>query len=388
MRLFFSPHIRLWQVFTAQMPAYDCLFVKGFMRLRPIGMALLFILFTFNGSAVFSQKITGSDSGFSKPALQNQPLPEPVPRKNYHAKFEPAAGILHGAGQSASAFKAYTKAMASGEKPQLFMDYISLCSGALFVKLWGYFFNYSLSRVPTEVMPQIGISMVGGKDNGKGRDKKVAEGKYDKEIAALVRIVQKIDRPCFVRIGYEFDGSWNGYHADTYRQAFIRITQALRGANANVATVWCSGGGSANKWNNMPQLMSYYPGDEWVDWWGVDLFDAREFATPQLQNYLKEADAHAKPVMIGETTPRGVGVLKGDTSWHKWFVPFFKCLYENPGIKAFCYINWEWAAEGKRLGFKWDRWGDARLQMNEFVRKAYVGEMKKKIFLHLKTDDR
>lgn len=341
------------------------------------------LFFMLNSLALLSQKITTSDSALLKLFQKNQPLPEPVPRKNYQAKFEPANGILHGAGQDANAFKAYTKIMAAGQKPQLFMAYIGLCSGVIAAKLWGYFLNYSLSRIPTGVMPQIGISMVGGHDNGKGRDRDVAEGKYDDEIAAFVKIVQKIERPCFVRIGYEFDGSWNGYHADTYKQAFIRIARALRNANANVATVWCSGGGSANKWNNMPQLMSFYPGDEWVDWWGVDLFDAREFATPQLQNYLKEADAHAKPVMVGETTPRGVGVLKGDTSWNKWFVPFFKCLYENPGIKAFCYINWEWAVEGKNLGFKWDKWGDARLEMNEAVRKAYVGEMKKKIFLHL-----
>lgn len=336
--------------------------------------------------SLFSQNKSTSDNSFLNLFKKNPSIQAVVPRKNYHAKFEPADGILHGAGQDADAFKAYTKAMEPNQHPQLFMTYLGLTSGVIATKLWGYFLNFSLSNIPTGVMPQIGISMVGGRDDGKGKDKEVAAGKYDDEINAFVEIVRKIDRPCFVRIGYEFDGSWNGYHSATYKLAFIRIAQALRKAKVNAATVWCSGGGSANKWNNLPQLMSYYPGNEWVDWWGIDLFDFREFGYPQLQSYLKEADDHLKPVMIGETTPRGVGVTNSDTSWNKWFVPFFNCLYQNPGIKAFCYINWEWAVEAKRLGFKWDNWGDARIQTNETVRKNYNNELKNKVFVHLEKE--
>ena len=35
--------------------------------------------------------------------------------------------------------------------------------------------------------------------------------------------------------------------------------------------------------------------------------------------FMDNAGVHKKPVMIGETTPRNVGVLNGQTSWNQWF---------------------------------------------------------------------
>ncbi|MBJ7880659.1 hypothetical protein [Gelidibacter salicanalis] len=87
--------------------------------------------------------------------------------------------------------------------------------------------------------------------------------------------------------------------------------------------------------------------------------------------------------MVGESAPRYVGVLDGETSWNKWFKPYFEMLYNNPGIKAFCYINWNWEFWSNKIGFQWHDWKDARIEKNPFVLEAYNTEMKTQIFNHL-----
>lgn len=87
--------------------------------------------------------------------------------------------------------------------------------------------------------------------------------------------------------------------------------------------------------------------------------------------------------MIGETTPRYVGVKSGSLSWEKWFAPFFTHMYQNPQVKAFCYINWDWAYCSDQLGFEWHDWKDARIQENDYVKKAYQIEMKNPLFERL-----
>ena len=54
-----------------------------------------------------------------------------------------------------------------------------------------------------------GLSLVSIKHNLGG----VARGDYDTETEELAKALVALDVPVFVRIGYEFNGSWNGYPA-------------------------------------------------------------------------------------------------------------------------------------------------------------------------------
>jgi hypothetical protein len=132
-------------------------------------------------------------------------------------------------------------------------------------------------------------------------------------------------------------------------------------------------------------LRQFYPGDEWVDWWGVDVFSEDEFARPQLAAFLDAARAHRKPVMLGETTPRHVGVLDGARSWDRWFGPMIALLQARPEIKAICYINWDWAEWSDRLGFDWRDWGDARINRDATVRERWVRALSAPVFLNATT---
>jgi hypothetical protein len=305
-----------------------------------------------------------------------------VIRKFYNAKYEPETGIYHGAGQDKNGFKDYVNAVGQDKMPEIYMSYLNITAPVKSIKSWGKGLKQVLDSLPKGVMPQIGLGFTGGKDTGAGLDKEVAYGKYDKQLQAFYKVLLDLDRPSFTRIGYEFDGDWNGYSPESYKKVFTTISKVFKEKNIKSATVWCSGGGSAN-FMSIENLMAYYPGDEYVDWWGIDIFSPEEFHNIGLQNFFERAHIQKKPVMIGESTPRYVGVLDSETSWNKWFKPYFKMLYDNPGIKAFCYINWDWVYWSNKIGFQWHDWKDARIEKNPFVLEAYKTEMNKPIFIHL-----
>jgi Glycosyl hydrolase family 26 len=305
----------------------------------------------------------------------------PVDRKYYKALHETEMGILHGAGQDFNGFSDYASTIGKPQYPIIYMTYIGLTNTKEQVDGWGIQLKGELDRLPKDVIPQIGLSMTGGNDNGSGKTVQVARGDYDAQVAAFAKAVKNLGRKSFVRIGYEFEGSWNGYDAAGYVKSFIKITTELRRVDANAATVWCSGGGSAG-FMSWDKLVKFYPGDEWVDWLGIDIFSPEEITDSRLNAFLTKADEYKKPVMIGETTPRYVGTLDGKASWDKWFKPFFTLLYTRPQIKAICYINWDWVYWSNKLGFQWQDWKDARIEQNETVKKGYIQEMQKPIFVH------
>lgn len=338
---------------------------------------------TFLRFAFFSMTTIGI---FAAAGQTNGPEEKYVPRVEFGARLEPGNRIIHGAGQDPKGFDEYRANFGAARQPLIYMTYIGLCHQVETVNDWGRRVRGELQAItPQQVIPQIGLNFTGGNDNGAGLDADVAAGKYDDQIKAFADAVASFDRPVFIRIGYEFEGSWNNYKPETFPAAWIRITKLLRSQHLPFATVWCAGGASSG-WPKQEELMKYYPGDAWVDWWGVDLFSEDEFTMPQLFVFLDAARAHQKPVMIGEMTPRYVGVLDGEKSWQRWFAPLLHLLRTRPEIKATAYINWEWKEWSKRLGFNWPDWGDARLASNHYVRDAWIKALQDPIFLSADPD--
>jgi hypothetical protein len=85
--------------------------------------------------------------------------------------------------------------------------------------------------------------------------------------------------------------------------------------------------------------------------------------------------------MIGETTPRNVGVLNGQQSWDQWFAPFFSFIHTHPEVKEFSYIDWNWSQYPQ-----WSTWGDARLEQNAIVGGDFANEMDSLQYLHASTE--
>jgi len=280
-----------------------------------------------------------------------------------------AGGIIHGAGQSDSEFASYCSALK--HQPILYMTYVGLKRNMddYFTRLAALLAQYPDSYL----IPQIGLSMTRDGSPEEHYEQQVAAGAYDGQLLALCEGLKRLNRPVFLRIGYEFNGHWNGYEPGTYIQAWRRIVQALQDHGLHeVAAVWCYAPDDGQQ-----DFMSFYPGDDHVDWWGIDCFDVSHFTAPQTLRFLACAAEHGYPVMIGESTPRHVGVLDGAESWNQWFSPYFQFMHDHPMVKAFCYISWDWSGYEQ-----WKDWGDARIGANPQVRRLYDCELADPRYLH------
>jgi hypothetical protein len=111
---------------------------------------------------------------------------------------------------------------------------------------------------------QLGLYLV-------GKERAVAEGKLDREVDFLGEFLREYVAPVYLRIGYEFDSAQNHYDAPYYVTAFKRIVDRMRGVSGahNVAFVWHSTGVTPR--DGLP-LEAWYPGDSYVDWCGISLF--------------------------------------------------------------------------------------------------------------------
>jgi hypothetical protein len=295
------------------------------------------------------------------------------PRLNQDALLEPQGKIINGAGQDQVGYMNYWNVMHTENKPLLYMTYINLSD---VTSDWADGLKANLMLNGKFQIPQIGLAMTIDGTPSEHYEQDVAAGLYDNEINMFIDGLELLALPAYVRIGYEFNGTaWNGYGATTYKNAFIRITNMIRARGLEVATVWDLA------MDGVMNFRDFYPGDAYVDWWAINLFSASHLTDANAYKFLDSASYHSKPVMIGETTPRYVGVLNGQESWDQWFDPFFTLIHTYPVIKAFCYINWNWSEYPQ-----WSTWGDARLEQNSLVGGNFAGEMDSLQYLHASTE--
>ena len=223
----------------------------------------------------------------------------------------------------------------------------------------------------------------------------VAKGERDalvKELGLWIKSLGK--RPVFLRIGYEFLGSWNHYDREDYIAAFRRIKDTYDSMGIeNVAYVWQSHGSD----EPMERLENWYPGDDYVDWCGYSFFSSWNQA-----NMIEFARKKGKPVFIAEATPTIThpngqpgktketilsNAAQADEAWEQWFTPFFKTIHDNPDVvKAVSYINCYWKSH--RMWFENPTFQDvdARLHINEEIAEKWRKETNKATYLKASPD--
>lgn len=286
---------------------------------------------------------------------------------DYKQKFEPKGNkVIHGAGQSIEMFREYWQAVEE-YKPLIYMTYIKIQS----TDKWIDKIQREVKEFPNLIL-QIGLNfLVEGKDGTK----EISEGKYDKELDKIFKVIKEFGNPVFIRLGYEFDKAGK-YNSKTFIRAWQYVVNKYREEKINnIANVWC-----ACPYNGTVSVEPYYPGDDYVDWFGIDVFAARHFANnanKQTEDFVKLAKQHKKPVMIGESSPARTGVDKGQESWDEWFESYFEWIEDHPNIKAFCYINWDWGKDWKQ-----PEWLNGRIHENEVIKKNFVKALKNPRFIH------
>jgi hypothetical protein len=123
--------------------------------------------------------------------------------------------------------------------------------------------------------------------------------------------------------------------------------------------------------------MDWYPGDDYVDWFGATVFATEQI--PVASNFLKLAREHGKPFMICESSPWGIYTLRGKIDWLKHIFQFIK----DQDVGAFCYIDSDW---DKMPMYRGQHIGDARLEANDDIKNLWLNEINQDRYLKASPD--
>ena len=230
-----------------------------------------------------------------------------------------------------------------------------------------------------------------------GRSAEVAGStRYDERIRDLAQLIGSVGVPTFVRIGFEFSGEWNGYSPWVYPEAFRHVVDLFRAEHVdNAAFVWCYEASCPPDFDEQgADGWRWYPGDDYVDWFAVDLFAPSAFSGSPGRSgrptrlgstlkFLAMAEAHRRPVMVAESGAVTVGITPdeqdGQQDWDAWFGPFFEFLAAHPGIKAFHYCNTDW--KNNRTA-QLNDWQDGDVAHNAWIARHYAQALRDPRFLN------
>ena len=211
-------------------------------------------------------------------------------------------------------------------------------------------------------------------------DEAVAGGAMDAAIELLADEAKSCDGPVMLRPGYEFGphgitGQKGQTTREHYASMFRHFVDIFRRRGAtNVAFVWNTVGVEAYDY-----WMDYYPGDDYVDWWGVNLFSTNQIAG--CGPFLAAARDHGKRVIICESAPAFAGGTTDPNVIERFFTPYFDLLAEHDHIQAFVYINVDWASQEGSL---FTSWPDSRIQSSPQVQSFYRDAIRGERFVHLR----
>lgn len=216
-----------------------------------------------------------------------------------------------------------------------------------------------------------------------GIDLKTANGEYDDVLKKFCDWAKEVDRPIYLRIGYEFDGPHNELKPYNYVKSYQYIVDFIRSESVyNIAFVWHS---YAGKLYMNYKLSEWYPGDDYVDWVALSVF-AQGYKGPRFGNetdtILKFAKLHSKPLMIAESSPCN-GIEKEMTvRTRNWFYNYIKFIHRN-NIKAVSFTNENWLINSS---LHIPTWKDGRVQSNEKFSKLWLHEINKPYYLKQSPD--
>ena len=199
-----------------------------------------------------------------------------------------------------------------------------------------------------------------------------------------------------LRIGGEFSGWWNGYHPYAYPIAFRKIVNMFRASGVtNVAFVWCYEPAAPADFDAVDANgnAKWYPGDDYVDWFSIDLFAANDISGPlsghsgltafgRTIKFLDMAVAKRRPVIIAESSPSQFDLSSATdaaSSWSQWFDPYFALIQSRSEIKWFHYINYDWT---KASYYVASGWKNNDMTLSASLSAQYKSELAKPKYLH------
>jgi Glycosyl hydrolase family 26 len=192
----------------------------------------------------------------------------------------------------------------------------------------------------------------------------IARGALDRYIRAYARDIKAYGLPVQIMLfNGEYNGDWwwavspranSSLTITDFVKAWRRVVDIFRAVGAtNASWAWVVNGYPANP-AEQPQIDrdigAYYPGDEYVDWVGADVYDV---GTPNwIDSPYAFAVAHSKPVWIGEFGIRHEWSSTAPSQWRTWLEASFDYFENHPAVKAISYFNLNNRAGAGHV--KWD----------------------------------
>jgi hypothetical protein len=175
----------------------------------------------------------------------------------------------------------------------------------------------------------------------------IARGIYDQYIRQFARDAAAYKKPVFIRLAHEMNGNWypwgavNGNTPAEYIAMWRHVHDIFMNEKAgNVIWLWSPNNTDIH--GLADNVLSYYPGDTYVDWVGFSAFNwgeqngyhwksFREIAEP-IYSKLEFLD---KPVMVAEVSSTNTGGIK-----EQWFEETLRNGLEFfPNIKGVVFYN-------------------------------------------------
>jgi hypothetical protein len=174
----------------------------------------------------------------------------------------------------------------------------------------------------------------------------------DQAIDEYGKAFKAFGRPIFVALGGEFDNDAlsHGGFPDQYVRVFRRIHDRWDALGVtNVTYVWhtyTDNVASANPKANLTdsQLLEYYPGDKYVDLFGVSIYYQSQI--PGAVRFARLAHQHNKPLAIMECGNGPYSRPPFSATWEDYYGPLFN-VAQQLDARLLCYNNFgdEWATK-------------------------------------------
>ena len=217
----------------------------------------------------------------------------------------------------------------------------------------------------------------------------------DEYLINLAKMFGELDIPIYLRFASEMNGNWVAWNGDTakYKQKWKLVHDVMQEYAPKVMMLWTPFTTPQNS------IMSYYPGDEYVDWVGVNVYNvvyhnnnlkepAMEEDPLELLDYVYDTFSARKPIQISE-----YGATHYTVTDDKYYVDFaiekiermYSGIWEKyPRIKSIFYFdvnNLVNAPEGRKIN-------NYAITDEPRITEAYRQLVLNKSFLdHIKPDE-
>jgi hypothetical protein len=172
----------------------------------------------------------------------------------------------------------------------------------------------------------------------------------DEYLRQFARDAKASGIPIFLRFASEMNGNWTPYHGDPakYIEKWKLVTRVMREEAPNVAMLWCVFETPITK------VEQYYPGKEWVDWVGVNVYSVPYFNNDPKQpafwrnpadglKFVYDKFSANHPIMIAEYASSHLSSLDNVYRGHDAEVKlsqFYTALPRlYPRVKAVCWLS-------------------------------------------------